>query len=258
MLLYLAWKRILIYRSVSLVYVSLSLLNIFLTIAIWTVVYKNPVHTPSVSFSVFISYFAVMIIFTQFVNSYASGEMADIHIKRGQLSVYLLKPFPYLVQEWILEIPWRIMAFFMSLPALLIIIFLFQDSINLNPVFIIIALTLVVGAFVLSYLIQICFAMLTFWLEDSHGVLSVLEILTLLFTGMGMPIFFFPPLLKTLAYILPFQYILYFPVALAVNLLNDREIIFFVCMYFGWIVILTFVASQLWKNGLKKFTGEGT
>ncbi len=238
-------------------YLLLSLLNIFLTIAIWSVAYKNPVSAPTIAFRDFISYFIVMLLVSQFVNSFASGEMSDEHIKKGQLSAFLLKPFPYLLQEWILEIPWRILAFIMTVPAVVMMLFYYHESFKLNLFALLGIFCILVGAYILSYLIQVCFALLTFWLDDAHGILNVLEIMTLLFSGIGIPIFFYPPLLKSIGQFFPFQYTLYFPVTLILNRLNQNELLFSLLMFFGWIALLYFAASTLWKKGLRRYTGEG-
>lgn len=245
------------YRGVCLVYLLLSLLNIFLTIAVWSVAYKNPAYAPAIPFRDFISYFIVMLLVSQLVNSYASGEISEEHIKRGQLSVFLLKPFPYLLQEWILEIPWRLLAFIMTLPAVVMMLIYYRESYVFNLSVSLGIFGILIGAYALSYLIQVCFALLTFWLDDTHGVLNVLEILTLLFSGIGIPIFFYPPLLKNIGQFFPFQYTLFFPVTLILNRLTQNELLFSLIMFFGWILLLFFVASYLWKKGLRKYTGEG-
>lgn len=253
----LSWRRALNYRSVGLIYLLLSLLNISLTIIIWSIAYQNPDFRTQETYSTYISYFLLVVIFNQLVNSFTAGEISDEHIKRGGLSVFLLRPFPYLIYEMLLEIPWRILAFLMSVPAIILMTILFNKFIILRIDLVILTFLLVPAVYFLSFLIQIIIASLTFWLEDNQGILNLTEILFLLFSGVGIPIFFFPDSLRFISRFLPFEYILYFPVTLALGKIPLLQILISLFIIAVWILVLSLVSKLLWRKGLKKFTGEG-
>lgn len=253
----LAWKRALVYRGVGLIYLLLALINTSLNIAVWTVAYQNSQFRSTESFSTFITYFLLVIFFNQLVNSFTGGVIADEHIKRGELSIYLLKPFSYFFYMIILEIPWRIIAFITSLPVILIMRIIYGNLITFQWQFLILALLLIGLTFTLSFIIQVFFASFTFWLDDTHGIFDLLEILVLLFSGVGIPLFFFPEYLRWVSNVLPFQYILYLPVSIALGKLNFSQIGINVILLGGWILLLSSITRWLWRNGLKKFTGEG-
>lgn len=253
----LAWNRVWVYRGVSIVYLLLSLLNIFLNIVIWQIAYATGTLRSGISFSFFISYFLLVIIIHQLVNSFSAGIIAEEHIKHGELNVFLLKPLHYFIYMMILEIPWRLFAFILSLPifALLLVLYKYAFSIQISSLpFLMLTIVL---AYFLSFLIQITLAQLTFWFEDAHGILSAWEVLWLIFAGAGIPLFFLPPWLAFINNWLPFQYIVYFPVMNGLGRLTSTESIrglFVLCLWIG----LFFIAAQfLWKKGLRKFTGEG-
>ncbi len=256
-ILQIAGKRALVYRGIGLIYLLLSLINITLSILIWNVIYRNPSFQAEESFSLIISYFLAVLFFNQLVNSYVAGEVADEYIKRGELSVFLLKPFPFFLYEMLVEIPWRLLAFLMSFPAIAVFVLLYHNQINFSLPLIFIALLLIGFCYLLSFLVQMSFALLTFWFEDTHGIFSLIEVVTILFSGVGIPVFFFPPILKAISAVLPFQYMLYFPVALSLNRLSSLMTIQFFEMLLFWIIMLGFINWFLWKRGLKKFSGEG-
>lgn len=253
----LGWKRALAYRGIGIIYVLLSLMNIFLSLAVWSVAYRNPLLASRQSFTDLVQYFFFVIFFSQIAQSFAGGAIADEHIKRGELSNYLLKPFSYMSYTILIELPWRLLAFLMSLPALLILVFLFGRLFSFDPGWVMVAVILVIPAYILSFLLQILFAGMTFWFEDSHGMFSVLEIATLLFSGLGIPVFLFPPILKSIGTILPFQYILYFPVSAASSHLSPTQFMINILIMGLWIAGLAALNRILWTRGLKKFTGEG-
>lgn len=253
----LAWNRVWVYRGVSIVYLLLSLVNIFLNIIVWQIAYATGTLRSGIPFSQFISYFLLVIVIHQLVNSFSAGIIAEEHIKRGELNTFLLKPFPYFIYMMILEIPWRIFSFILSLPIFVLLVLLYKYTFSLQIESLPFVLLLIIFAYLLSFLIQITLAQLTFWFEDAHGILSAWEVLWLLFAGAGIPLFFLPPWLTTINNLLPFQYIVYFPVMNGLGRLTFDERIrglFILCL---WISLFFIIAQILWKKGLRKFTGEG-
>jgi ABC-2 type transport system permease protein len=252
----LAVARTLVYRGASIVFLLMSFANTFLNISIWAVAYKNPNFKSSIGFPAFITYFLLALLFVQLANSFTAGVIAEEHIKRGELSIYLLKPFPYFLYMMLLEIPWRLQQFILSLPAVFVLWYLFKDIIRLSPVHIVFAFGIIILSYLLSFLIQIIFAMFTFWLGDFHGTGSLLEIMWILFSGIGVPIFFFPPLLLKISFFLPFQYLVYFPVGVASNRLDFPTTVIGISVICTWMLLLFFFSQKIWHTGLKRFTGE--
>ena len=251
------WQKAFTYRGASLVFVLLNLINIFLTIGIWTVVYQNHSSIASQSFSIFISYFVLVLLLNRIANSYVCEIVSFDHIKQGELSIYLLKPFSYFAYLILTELPWRIQQSIIMFPASIVLFMLFSKIIVINFYLLFFAFLIAFVGYILSFFIQIFFASFTFWLDDFHGIEAFLETSTLLFSGIGIPIFFFPPVLKTISAILPFQYILYFPISLALNKLESKQILMSSAVMAIWLLTLFFLNKYMWKKGLEKFTGEG-
>lgn len=254
---WIAWQRAIAYRGVSVIFTLFFLINGLLNFAIWVVAFKSTPEKLAGMFSQLLVYFTVLIFIHQLVQSYAGGQIANEHIKQGELSVYLLKPMPYFRYMFLIMMPWRISQFFLSLPLAGVFIIAFRQYIPLDYQTILLGLLLLPWALVLSFLIQLFFAQFAFWFDDATGFLNLAELLTLLFSGAGIPIFLFPPILKTVGSWLPFQYAMYFPVAAFSGLIAPADYWRNVAFLLIWIIGLGLVVSALWKRGLRRFTGEG-
>ncbi|MEK7166441.1 MAG: ABC-2 family transporter protein [Patescibacteria group bacterium] len=250
-------NRALAYRGVSVVFNTLFLINAFLNLAVWTVVLKSPEYRSTESFATFITYYIILLFVHQLIQSYTGGMIANEHIKHGELSIYLLRPFPYLIFMYILELPWRLIQFLFSIPFAMVLIYFFHSIIKINIGFIILGIFIFPLAFTLSFLIQVFIAQFTFWFDDATGFLNAIEVLTLLFSGAGIPIFFLPPVLQQIGSLLPFQYAMYFPIATIANRLPLNVVIINYLILIVWVFVLGSVDIYLWKKGLTKFTGEG-
>lgn len=252
-----SWKRTLLSRGANVLYLSIAFLNFFVSIGVWSVAYKSPLFKSVESFSTFISYFVITMLMSRVVFSWIFDEISGREIKLGELSISLLKPIPYFPLQLIQELPWRFQQFAMTVPIVLVVYSVFSSQVFINPLMLMLAILIGIFGYFLSFIINIFFSSFTFWTEDNVGLGALWEITSLLFTGVGIPIFFFPPLLQTISKFLPFQYILYFPVTVAMGRLTSSEIISNFIFLLSWITILGLATKYLWTFGLKKFSGEG-
>lgn len=252
-----AWQRALAYRGVSVIFSVFFLINGLLNFAIWAVAFQSAPGRLGGLFPALVVYFSVLIFLHQLIQSYTAGVIANEHITRGELSVYLLKPFSYLRYMLILELPWRIVQFFLTVPVAAICFFVFQRFFFVDMRYVLLAILIFPLAYLLSFLIQLIVAQTAFWFEDATGFLNLIELLTLLFSGAGIPIFLFPDVLKQIGSWLPFQYAMYFPIAMFSGQISITDYWRNAAFLLLWIVGLGFVVNVLWRRGLKRFTGEG-
>lgn len=252
-----AWQRALAYRGVSVIFTVFFLINGLLNFAIWAVAFQSAPERLGGLFPALIVYFSLLIFLHQLIQSYTAGVIANEHIKQGELSAYLLKPFSYLRYMLILELPWRILQFLFSLPVAVICLFVFQRFFSLDARYVVLGMLTFPAAYLLSFFTQLFFAQFAFWFDDATGFLNLAELLTLLFSGAGIPIFLFPEILKQIGSWLPFQYAVYFPVATLSGLIAPADYWKNFVLLLLWIAGLGLVVNALWRRGLKRFTGEG-
>lgn len=251
------WQKALAYRGVSVIFTLFFLINGLLSFAIWVVAFKSSPDKLSGTLPQLFVYFTVLIIIHQLIQSYTAGVIANDHIKQGQLSMYLLKPIPYFRFMFLTVLPWRIVQFLLSLPLAIILIIAFRQHITLTYQALILGILLLPLALILSFVIQLFFAQFAFWFDDATGFLNLVEVLTLLFSGAGIPIFLFPGMLKSIGATLPFQYAMYFPVATLSGFISLTDYSRDLVLLLAWIAGIGFIVNVLWRKGLRRFTGEG-
>lgn len=252
-----AWQRALAYRGVSVIFTLFFLINGLLSFAIWAVAFKSSPDRLSGTFPQLLVYFTILIFVHQLIQSYTAGVIANEHIKQGELSIYLLKPFSYIRYMFILELPWRIVQFIFSLPIAAVCFFIFERFLSLDTLYIFLGVLIFPLAYLLSFFIQIFVAQAAFWFEDATGFLNLVEVLTLLFSGAGIPIFLFPVMLKSIGATLPFQYAMYFPVATLSGFISLTDYSRNLVLLLTWIAGIGYIVNVLWRKGLRRFTGEG-
>jgi ABC-2 type transport system permease protein len=113
----------------------------------------------------------------------------------------------------------------------------------------------------MNFFVNYCLGMASFWIVQSEGIRSVYSLLGGVFSGMLIPLVFFPKPLQTLQFFLPFQYTSYVPamVFLGNYSLGDvhLSISAIVAVQAAAVLIAFIVSELLYKAAMKQFTAVG-
>jgi ABC-2 type transport system permease protein len=116
-------------------------------------------------------------------------------------------------------------------------------------------------AFFMNFLVNYCIGMASFWIVQSEGIRSFYAILGGVFSGMALPLVFFPKPLQIMQFFLPFQYPMYVPamVFLGKYSLGDVHLSIPVIVAIQAAAVLcTFIVSELlYRAAMKRFTAVG-
>lgn len=226
-------------------------------ISVWSALYGNKGAINNITFQTTLVY----VIFTQFLitmNNAASPlwSVGNL-IRNGSVSNELTKPYITMMKVFIENISNSITYFFLStfwvFTAAIIILRLPLPRFNTFILFFIAALL----GFLVRYLIELCFAMLSFWVIEINGIRSLFSFSISLFSGSVVPLWFFPKTFKLIADILPFKYIYFIPSSIISEQLTGSDIYIAMSIQIIWIAMLLLGAVFIWKKGVKKLVVQG-
>lgn len=205
----------------------------------------------------FVAYYLLSFYMRQMTAVWVAWEL-DYDIRHGDMNTKLLHPIQPIHDYISFNLADKIMRFIMFTP-LVIIVALVVPGVNyvvtpLNITFFIIA---VIGAWTMRYFTQFSLGLLGFWFSQALVLVDVFWMLFLLFGGGIAPIQLLPEPLKTLAYILPFRFMMSFPIEIMMGQLTTNEILLGFAQVAMWIVILLGVYKFLWTRGIRQFSAFG-
>jgi ABC-2 type transport system permease protein len=241
-----------IYRSRIMVWFLISFLNPMMSLMFW-------IGAKTAGLSGLTSYYLLLTIASALLMSHTEEEIAEIYIQKGGLVNFLLKPFPFLIQNLLGELPWRVIQGSFGLMVFIGVSFLFhlQFSINVDIFWwISVALSGIFG-YLIAYLFKIILAFSAFWLVEYRGLQQVSDVVTVIFTGTVMPIYLFPQMLQKITFCLPFPYMIYYPVLVWQGKFTGYELVIILGKQMLWIFGLFIIYKFLWQKGIRKFTGVG-
>lgn len=205
------------------------------------------------------SYYLLQIFFSTLLMWHRENDVGREDIQGGYLSQYLLKPFSYFWINFFKEFPYRIIEGFFGFAVLIIFFTFFERFIKItqDPIIFIGSIILAILGSAISFIFKMNLGLTAFWTTDTHGTFGYVDILIIIFAGYIMPISLFPYWLQQIAYILPFSYMIYFPVIAFQGGLSSSEIMRVIATQSVWLVALTICYKIMWKQGLRKFTALG-
>jgi ABC-2 type transport system permease protein len=203
----------------------------------------------------FIRYFLAVFVVRQFNIVWVIWDF-ERELISGQLSHRLLQPIDPFWHHLINHIAER----FARLPMLVVLIALFfvlypqsfwipSWSTGLLATFI------VAIAFLLRFLIQYTFGLLSFWTERASAIEQLWFLTYIFLSGIIAPLDVFPPLVRDIVMWTPFPYMVYFPAALLVG--KAIDVWQGIGVMAGWMVVFFVISRWLWRKGIKQYSGMG-
>ncbi len=248
-------------RSRSFVWFLLSLLNPLVVLLFWRGAFQNS-SSPlgDWTYNAIAGYYLLLVIAGSFLQVHIEEDIARRDIQLGFLSQYLMRPFSYILMKFFQELPWRIIqGFFGVLVLLLFSFFIIKNGIVLvhDPAQIIASIIILVLAFSISFLFKMIVGISALWITEFSGLQELIGVVDIIFAGFIMPLALFPPFIKTLSYVLPFAYMIYFPIISLLGRLTTMESLQTIGIQVVWLMIFGIIYRMMWQRGIKKFTALG-
>jgi ABC-type uncharacterized transport system, permease component len=180
-------------------------------------------------------------------------------IMSGSLNIHFIRPVKYLWLKWVLSISGQLINFVLSLFVFLGIsvflksFFIFPgDSTQMLMV-----ILFVFFAYILSFLINCIFGMLSFWLLEIGALNAFIGMGISILSGAIFPIDFINNKIGLFIKYLPFSYLAFVPTQIYLGKLSVDGLTQNILICVFWIISLTIIANKLWKCGIRRYSAFG-
>ena len=112
-------------------------------------------------------------------------------------------------------------------------------------------------AVVVSIAFRFLYNAAAFWLLDYRGVVTLSIVVSLFFSGMILPLVFFPAWLKTLAHALPFQSLIQVPVDVYLGKHSGAGLVGVLALQAAWALALLGLGRVVLAAGTRKLVIQG-
>lgn len=203
----------------------------------------------------FARYFIAVFVVRQLTLVWVIWEF-EKEVSQGKLSFSLLQPIDPVWRHFAGHLSERVARLPFSI-ALVILFFYLYPAVLWTPsakeIFLCLLCTAI--AFCMRFLMQYTFAMAAFWVEKASAIDQVWFLFYIFLSGYIAPLELFPSIIREIALLTPFPYVIYFPAAIIMGL--PVRIWEGIIVMVVWSIIFFFLNRYLWKKGLRHYSGMG-
>jgi len=181
----------------------------------------------------------------------------DYRIRQGLLSPLLLRPLHPIHADIAENITHKVMTLVVVAPAAVVLIWFFQPVWNPPAWSLLAFLPAVVMAFFIQFFLGWALAMAAFWTTRIAAINRMYFLGKFFLAGQFAPIALLPPLLQIVASILPFRWMLSFPIELLLGRLPPTEAGAGLLAQLTWTLLSFLAVKVMWAAGVKRYSAFG-
>jgi ABC-2 type transport system permease protein len=245
------------YRGAFLIYMVLNVASPTISLLVWLAVSAQGVQLPY-SRDQFVTYYVVLSVVSMLTSTWLGLYLAEA-IRLGQLSPWLLRPAPYLLNMLGNNLGEKIIKLPLLLPLVAIVALFFRRDLRLpaDPrAWALFALALPLAGAV-AFLLDFVIGSLAFWVDDVNGLIRGQEMLGAFLAGGYVPLALFPRWAAGFLAAQPFRYTLSFPLEVLTGSLAGPALARGFAWQLGWCVALWAAYRLIWRFGLRAYAATG-
>ncbi len=251
------WQNALQYRGPTFVSILGNLLHISVLLYLWNAIYSGGQQLGNYKLSDLITYYVLQLMINSMVLSYISWDLGN-QINDGTFSNFLVKPLNPLYYWFVINLSGKLFEGLMILVVGGILSSLLINHISIpsnGTTLLYFMLSLILGG-ILAFEFDFAVGILAFWLVKIHSFKYMLQYGMFFLAGALLPLDLFPEGFQKLANMLPFRFLIYFPIQ--VFLEKEAQPIEGFLIATVWIVVIYILLQFGLRRGIKHYEAVGT
>ncbi len=206
--------------------------------------------------SEFVTYYLTLILVNQLTYSQTHWTVGDA-IRSGDMNLTLLRPLSPHFGVLASEIAGKVVYMAFVTPIAFLLALLLHPILHTNLYNCMLFLLTLLLAWLLRFLWGYWLAIFAFWITRADALLSIQNTMIFLFAGQVAPVVLLPGILQSIAIILPFRYMISFPIEVLLGHLSTSELLMGLAYQGGWVVITCGLFFTTWRRGLRHYAAVG-
>ena len=204
----------------------------------------------------FVAYYLVLILVNQVTYSQTNWTVGDL-IRYGQMNRLLVRPLSPFFDFLSSEVAGKVVYLVFDLLIVIGLALVMRPDLHPSLEEALAFVPALLLAWGLRFLWGFWLAVLAFWATRADALLALQDSLVFLLSGQVAPVPVLPGLLHTLAVILPFRYMVGFPVEILTGQLEAAEMVSGFAIQIGWLAVALALSGLLWRAGVRHYSAVG-
>ncbi|MGA3094117.1 MAG: ABC-2 family transporter protein [Dehalococcoidales bacterium] len=245
------------YRASLFIWMIGQVLEPLVYLVVWSVVSQNSGGSVGgYTTGEFAAYFVLLMLVNQATYTWIMYEF-EYRVREGVLSAALLRP----VHPIHSDIADNLSSKLLTLPVMLAVAgalgLAFHASFVLHAWAVALFLPVLLLAFLIRFILEWTLALAAFWTTRVSAINQTYFVLMLFLSGQLVPLSLLPHPLQIAAQVLPFRWMLGFPVELAMGRLDLQQALTGIAVQFTWLAGSVILVRIVWRAGIKVYSAVG-
>ncbi|WP_316570327.1 ABC-2 family transporter protein [Neobacillus sp. YIM B06451] len=224
---------------------------------LWSAIYSGKESIQGLSVSQMTTYVAIAWMARAFYFNNLDREMA-LEIMEGKVAIELIRPYSYLgmkTMQGFGEGIFRLLFF--SVPGMVIVSLIFPVKLIWDPAVWGLFAISIFFSFLINTQINLLTGITTFFLYNNAGLIRAKRVVIDLFSGLLLPMSFFPGWAQEIMKYLPFQGISYIPSMIVTKGFSNGQALEAILQQAVWVLFLLIPIIILWQLAKKQLVIQG-
>ena len=204
----------------------------------------------------FVAYYLTLIVVNQLTYSQTNWTVGDL-IRGGDMNRLLLYPMSPIYNTLATELAGKVVYMTFIVPVTALLAVLLRPTLDLTPGAVLAFVPALILAWLLRFVWGYWLALLAFWLTRADSLLALQDTLIFLLAGQVAPVILLPGALHSAAILLPFRYMVSFPVEVLTGQVAGNDLLVGFAIQGVWVLIALALYRTLWQRGVQQYTAVG-
>ena len=228
-----------------------------ITLVVWTTVAKSQGGSAGgFTAGEYAAYFVVLMVVNHLTFIWQSWEQ-EWRIRTGWYSPILLRPVHPIHQDVTVNLTFKLLGLIAVIPSAIVLSFVFDAKYDSSALDIIAFVPALIMAMLLRFVFEWTLGLLAFWVTKTSAMLHLYGALSLFLAGQIAPLQLFPDSVQVVASILPFRWMLSFPVEVLLGQRSGLEMLGGLAMQLLWTVLSFVGLKLLWTRAVARYSAVG-
>ncbi len=181
----------------------------------------------------------------------------EYRVRNGALSAMLLLPLHPIHADLAETLANKLLNLLVILPTAVLLVLTFKPALHLNLWTMFTFAPALLLAFALRFLMEWTLAMAAFWTTRVSAINAMYFAVMLFLSGQMTPLALLPVPIQTLATLLPFRWVIAFPIELFLGRLTPHEAGVGIAVQVVWLLCMLVLLMGVWHLGIRRYSAVG-
>ncbi|MDF1514299.1 MAG: ABC-2 family transporter protein [Anaerolineae bacterium] len=204
----------------------------------------------------FVAYYLVLILVNQLTYAQVNWTVGD-EIRYGGMNRILLRPLAPIFDALSSELAGKVVYMLFGIPVTVLLAVILRPELHLTWQNSLVFIPALLCAWALRFFWGYWLALLAFWSTRADALLALQDSMVFLLAGQVAPVVLLPGVLHQAAIVLPFRYMLGFPVEILTGQLDISAVLTGFFLQLSWLAATLILFVVVWRAGLQRYSSVG-